>query len=55
MEKYMFKKIFNTPQKRRCRDCAYLFLDEDEKWVCDDCGKDIHDIPDDECSAEQEW
>ena len=46
--------IFNTPQKKRCRDCAYL-IEENGKWVCDDCGKDIHDIPDNECSANQEW
>ena len=44
--------IFNTPQKRRCRDCAYLVEADNGDWVCDDCGKEIHSIPNDECSAE---
>ncbi len=39
----------------RCADCAYLIEDDDGRWICDDCGRDIHDIPDDECSCEQGW
>lgn len=41
-----------TPEMVRCQDCAYLVEDDDGSWVCDDCGKDIHDIPDGECLAE---
>ena len=33
----------------RCRDCAYLRDD----WICDDCGKSVYDIADDECSANE--
>lgn len=47
--------VFNTPQKRRCRDCCYLIEDDNGNWVCDDCGKEIHEIPDDECSAEHSF
>ena len=43
--------IFNTPQKQRCRDCCYLVEGDNGEWMCDGCGKDIRDIPDDECSA----
>lgn len=44
-----------TREMRRCRHCSYLIEDNNGNWICDDCGKDIHDIPDEECSAEQEW
>ena len=44
-----------TYEMRRCRDCAYLVEGENGEWICDDCGKDIHDITDDECSLEQEY
>ena len=47
--------IFNTPQKKRCRDCIYLVEGDNKEWICDDCGKDIHDISDEECSANQKW
>ena len=40
-------------RRERCRDCAYLVEDNDKNWVCDDCGKIVETIPDDECSAEQ--
>lgn len=44
-----------TREMVRCKDCSYLVEGDNGEWICDDCGKDIHDIPDDECSAEQEW
>ena len=43
------EELFNTPQKIRCRDCACLTEGKNKTWKCDECGKDIHDIPDDEC------
>ena len=48
-------ELFDTPQKRRCRDCSYLIEGDNGKWVCDDCRKDIHEILDDDCSANQKW
>ena len=42
-------------KKERCRDCAYLVEDENGNWVCDDCEKLIDAIPDEECSADQNW
>ena len=39
----------------RCRDCAYLVEGDEAKWICDDCGKDICSIEDNECSANQNW
>ncbi|MBO7462012.1 MAG: hypothetical protein J6T96_05405 [Bacteroidales bacterium] len=42
-------------ETERCKDCAYLVEDENGNWVCDDCGKDIHHISDEECSAEQNF
>ena len=39
----------------RCMDCVYLVEDENGNIICDDCGKLISDIPDDECSANQDW
>ena len=44
-----------SKEKLRCKDCMYLVEGEQGEWICDDCGKEIHQIPDDECSAEQEW
>lgn len=44
-----------TPEMIRCKHCSYLVEDNDGNWICDDCGKEIHEIPNDECSAEQEW
>ena len=49
------ERDMTTPEMVRCRYCFYLVEDEDGNWVCDDCQKEIHEIPDDECSAEQEW
>ena len=48
--------MFNAEKEKeeRCRDCAYL-VEVDGEWVCDDCGKNIHDIPDEQCSAEQKF
>ncbi len=42
-----------TPNQIRCKDCFYLVEDKNGNWVCDDCQKNIEDITDDECSAEQ--
>ena len=39
----------------RCKGCAYLFEDDDGNWVCDDWGKNIHDVPNDDCALYQEW
>lgn len=44
-----------TPNQERCQDCFYLVEGDNGEWICDDCGKNIEDIPDDECSAEQDW
>ena len=44
-----------THEMCRCKDCAYLVEDENDNWICDDCGKNIHEIADEECSAEQEF
>ena len=51
------KTIVNAARysRSRCCDCAYLYEDEQGRWVCDDCGKLCIDIPDDECSANEEW
>lgn len=40
-------------RRERCRDCAYLVEGDNGEWICDDCGKDIHTIPDEECSANE--
>ena len=42
-----------TREMRRCRHCSYLIEDNNGNWICDDCGKNIHDIPDEKCSEEQ--
>lgn len=39
----------------RCRDCPYLVEDKNGHWACDDCEKECEDIPNDECSANQDW
>lgn len=44
-----------TKEMARCRDCAYLVEGDNGEWICDDCGKEIHTIADEDCSAEQEW
>ena len=44
-----------TAEMIRCKDCSYLVEGDNGEWICDDCGKDIHDIADDDCSAEQDW
>ena len=49
-----------TPEMIRCKDCSYLVEGENGEWLCSDCEykdglKDIHQIPDEECSAECEW
>lgn len=44
-----------TPEMRRCRHCSHLVEGEKGEWKCDDCEKDIHDIPNEECALEQEW
>ena len=42
-------------RETRCNSCAYLYEDENGKWICDDCGRDIHFIDDTDCAAEQAW
>lgn len=44
-----------TYEMCRCKDCAYLVEDENGNWICDDCGKNIHEIADEDCSAEQDF
>ena len=44
-----------TEEARRCLDCAYLVEDGEGEWVCDDCGRSVQEIRDDECSANQSW
>ena len=44
-----------TEKRRRCLHCIYLVAGDHGKWICDDCGKDIEDIPDEDCSANQKW
>ena len=49
-----------TPRQLRCKDCSYLVEGANGEWLCSDCEyegeeKNIEDIPDEECSAEQEW
>lgn len=51
--KLLHKFIDNT--KERCRDCCYLVGDDNGNWICDDCGKNIYDICDEDCSANQKW
>ncbi len=43
----------NKKVEERCRDCGYLIENDEGAWICDDCGKDIHAIPDSDCSANQ--
>ena len=42
-------------RKNRCIDCCYLVEGENGAWICDDCGKNVESIPDDECSANQKF
>ena len=44
-----------TKEMMRCKDCSYLVEEDNGEWICSDCEKEIHSIPDDECSAEQDW
>lgn len=44
-----------TPEMLRCKDCAYLVENENGEWICDDCNKEIHEILDEDCSAEQDY
>lgn len=43
-DKWTDWEIFDTPQKRRCRDCACLVEGDDGAWVCDAIETDIHNI-----------
>ena len=45
----------NEKRRNRCLDCAYLVEDKNGNWICDDCGKVITTIPDEECSGEKNW
>lgn len=44
-----------TPQMIRCKKCSYCVEDEKGNWICTDCDKEIHKIPDDDCPAEQDY
>lgn len=44
-----------TKEMIRCKHCAYLVEDDEGNWICDDWQKDIHDVPDEDCAAEQGW
>ena len=44
-----------TEREKRCQGCAYLYEDGDCDWACDECGKKVNDISDDECSANLNW
>lgn len=35
--------------KERCKDCAYLIEGDNGEWICDDWGKDIHEVVNDDC------
>ena len=54
MNKKAEEAIFNTPCRRRCRDCCYLAEGENGEWLCTDFdygeGKDIEKIADEDCS-----
>ena len=39
----------------RCRHCVYLVEAEDGSLICDDCGKRINEIKNEDCSCEQKW
>jgi hypothetical protein len=54
-----------TPKRIRCKHCAYLVEDEHGRWCCDAydyslvngkwTAKDIEEIDDEDCPAEQEY
>lgn len=49
-----------TREMIRCKHCMYLIEGDNGEWLCSDCEyegdeKDIHEIPDEECSLEQDW
>lgn len=43
-----------TKEMRRCRDCGYLVEGDNGEWVCSDWGKEIHEVPDEDCAVESE-
>ena len=51
----MLELLLNFHCRERCQDCAYLVEGEHGEWICDDCGREIVDILDDECSANVDW
>jgi hypothetical protein len=46
-----FGLIKGDEAQERCRNCICLVTDQKDrfKWVCDDFGKEIHEVPDDVC------
>lgn len=35
--------------EERCNSCAYLYEDEQGKWICDLYQKEIHRVADEDC------
>ena len=44
-----------TPEMIRCKKCDYLTINEDGKYICTACEKDIHEIKNEECEIEQDY
>jgi rRNA maturation endonuclease Nob1 len=38
----------------RCMKCSYL-IEDDGKWRCSECGRDIEKISDEDCSLNQQY
>ena len=38
-----------SKEMERCNNCVFCIENDDGKWICNDCGKNIHAISDDEC------
>jgi predicted amidophosphoribosyltransferase len=34
-------------KQERCQDCMALVEGDNKEWICDECGKEIHEV--DEC------
>ena len=39
----------------RCRDCIYLYGDDNGEWICDHMGTFCKDVPDEDCPAEADF
>ena len=44
-----------TKEMIRCKDCAYLVENSDGKWYCEDYGKEIHEISNEDCPLDEEY